>query len=249
MEAIMTGLNKCGLRAATLIVVTVAIGCGGSPNTTAINGGGGTFGTASLRVVVLNPTAGNTNVSVDGAMVSTSLPYLGSTGYVPIKAGGAGELTIETSNPVAVNPVRTTLNLAPDSRSTFLLDGWAHFEQSSCVMNDDNTLASNSSAKVRIMDATLAAAHDIYLLPAGSTPGGTPLVTLSAFNNATKYQVLSPGVYEVFFTRSGTTQILFGSGPITLVANQNRTIIVLSDCQPNFCDFNVLRSLTLADLN
>ncbi|MGZ4860652.1 MAG: DUF4397 domain-containing protein [Candidatus Angelobacter sp.] len=243
----MTRFSKYGPLASALIVVAATLGCGGSQNTS--GSGGGSFGSASLRVVVLNPTAGAVNVSVDGAMVSSNLLYLGNTGYVPIKAGGAGQLDIETSNSVAVGPVKTTLNLPANSRSTFLLDGWAHFESSSCMLTDDSTPAPNSAAKLRIMDASLAVLHDIYLLPAGSTPSGTPLVTLSAFNNATSYQVLAPGAYEVFFTKAGTTQVLFDSGTITLAANQNRTVIVLSDCQPNTCNFNILTSITLADLN
>jgi hypothetical protein len=244
----MTCLTKYMPLASALIMVAATLGCGGSQGTSGASGGGD-FGSANLRVVVLNPTAGAVSVSVDGAMVSSNLLYLGNTGYVPIKAGGAGQLDIETSNPVAVGPVRTTLNLPANSKNTFLLDGWAHFQQSSCMMTDDNTPAPNATAKLRIMDASLGVLHDIYLMPAGSTPSGTPLVTLSAFNNATSYQALTPGAYEVFFTRSGTTQVLFDSGTITLAANQNRTMIVLSDCQPNTCDFNILTSLTLADLN
>jgi Domain of unknown function (DUF4397) len=244
----MTYLTKYIPLASALIMVAATLGCGGSQGTSGVSGGGD-FGSANLRVVVLNPTAGAVSVSVDGAMVSSNLLYLGNTGYVPIKAGGAGQLDIETSNPVAVGPVRTTLNLPANSKNTFLLDGWAHFQQSSCMMTDDNTPAPNATAKLRIMDASLGVLHDIYLMPAGSTPSGTPLVTLSAFNNATSYQALTPGAYEVFFTRSGTTQVLFDSGTISLAANQNRTMIVLSDCQPNTCDFNILTSLTLADLN
>lgn len=246
----MVTLTKYGLFTATLILLNAAVGCGGTQSTAAGNGGGGgSFGSASLRVVVLNPTAGNVNVSVDGSMVSSNLPYLGNTGYVPIKAGGAGQLAIATSNSVAVKDINTTLNLTANSHSTFLLDGWAHFESSSYLLTDDNTPAANSAAKLRIMDASLAVLHDIYLLPAGSTPGGTPLAALQPFNTETSYQVLAPAAYEVFFTKAGTTQILFDSGPINLAASQNRTIIVLSDCQPNFCDFNVLRSMILADLN
>jgi hypothetical protein len=242
----MASLRKYGMLAGTSILIAVTLSCGGGQGST---GGANVFSTASLRVVVLNPTAGLVNVSVDGAMVSTNLPYQGNTGYVPIKAV-AGQLDIQTSNSVAVRPVDTTLNLAPNSHSTFLFDGWAHFEQSSSLMTDDNIPTPNSAAKLRIMDATLAKLHDIYLLPAGSTPSGTPLVTLSAFNNATSYQTLAPGAYEVFFTASGgTTEVLFDSGTITLAAGQNRTLVIFSDCQPNTCDFNVLTSLMLADLN
>jgi uncharacterized protein DUF4397 len=225
------------------------LGCGGTQTTANSSSGNGNFSSASLRVIVLNPTAAPVNVSVDGATVSPNLPYLGNTGYVPIKAGGAGQLVIDPSNPPAVNPVNTPLNLAPNSHSTFLMDGWAHFEQSSCLMTDDNTPAPNSAAKLRIMDATLAAIHDIYLMPASPAPTGTPLVALSPFNSATSYQTLAPGSYEVFFTKTGTTQVLFDSGAITLAAGQNRTLVVLSDCQPHFCDFNVLRSMLLSDLN
>jgi uncharacterized protein DUF4397 len=245
----MTRLIRCGLLAITFIVVNATLGCGGAQTAGNRSSGNGNFGSASLRVIVLNPTAAPVSVSVDGAMVSSSLPYLGNTGYVPIKAGGAGQLAIDPSNPPAVNPVNTPLNVAVNSHSTFLLDGWAHFEQSSCLMTDDNAPAANSAAKLRIMDATLAAIHDIYLMPAAPAPSGTPLVALSAFNNATQYQTLAPGSYEVFFTKTGTTQVLFDSGPITLSAGQNRTLVVLSDCQPNFCDFNVLRSMLLPDLN
>jgi hypothetical protein len=148
-----------------------------------------------------------------------------------------------------VNPVNFSPNLAANSKNTFLLDGWAHFDSSSCMLTDDNTPAPNSAAKLRIVDASLGVIHDIYLMPAASPPSGTPLGSLVPFNSATSYQVLTPGAYHIVFTRSGTTQVLFDSGPINLAASQNRSITVLSDCQPNSCDFNILRSMVLADLN
>jgi hypothetical protein len=167
---------------------------------------------------------------------------------VAIKTPG-GQLSMAPSNSVTVAPFTEPLNLPPNSHNTFLLDGWAHFESSSNLLGDDTSPAPNSAAKLRILDASLSVIRDIYLLPAGSTPSGTPLVALSAFNNATPYQTLAPGNYEVFVTRTGTTQVLLDSGPITLAAGQNRTFIIFSDCQPNTCDFNVLTSLMLADLN
>jgi hypothetical protein len=244
----MPTLIERGLMVTALMVIATTLGCGGNPSS-AVSNGGATLATANLRVVVLNPSAGAVDVSVDGTTVSSNLPYLGNTGYAAIKAGGSGRLDIETSNPVMVSPVNTTLNLAANSRSTFLLDGWAHFDSSSCLLTDDNAPATNSAAKLRIVDASLGVVHDIYLMPAGSSPSGTPLAPLSPFNSATSYQVLTPGAYDVVFTKSGTTQVLFDSGPITLAANQSRSVVVLSDCQPNSCDFNILRALILADLN
>lgn len=242
----MTRLTKYMPLASALIMVAAAAGCGGSQRTS--GGGGGNFASANLRVLVLNPSAGAVQVSVDGTMVSSNLPYKGDTGYVSIKTPG-GQLGMAPSNSGAVAPFTEPLNLPPNSHNTFLLDGWAHFESSSNLLADDSSPAPNSAAKLRILDASLSVIRDIYLLPAGSTPSGTPLVALSAFNNATAYQTLTPGNYEVFVTRTGTTQVLLDSGPITLAAGQNRTFVIFSDCQPNTCDFNVLTSLMLADLN
>jgi hypothetical protein len=91
----MLTLSKWRWMAAALIVITTTVGCGGSQSTPA-NNGGGAFGSASLRVVVLNPSAGPVNVSVDGSTVSSSLPYLGDTGYVPIKSRGLGPASNRT---------------------------------------------------------------------------------------------------------------------------------------------------------
>lgn len=239
----MTSLIKCASLVALLIAISATLSCGGSSSS-------GNSSTAGIRVLLLNPTAGNVSVSVDGKMVNNNLAYLGNTGYVPIKAGG-GQFTIVTPNPTAVAGVDTTLNLAADSHTTFLLDGWAHFEQSSFIMTDDNTPAPNSAAKLRILNASPGGSiKDFYLLPAGSMPSGTPLASGLAFNNATSYQVLAPGTYEVFATLVFTpTQIFFDSGPITLAAGQNRTLILLGNCQPNACNFDNLISVTLADLN
>ena len=241
----MAKLSNYSVLAAALIMVSAAVGCGGNAQS---GGGGGNFASASLRVLVLNPSAGTVQVSVDGTMVSSNLPYEGDTGYVPIKTPG-GQLSMAPSNSVTVAPFTDPLNLAANSHNTFLLDGWAHFESSSSLLADDTSPSPNSAAKLRILDVSLSVIRDIYLLPAGSTPSGTPLVALSAFNNATAYQTLAPGNYEVFVTRTGTTQLLFDSGPITLAAGQNRTFVIFSDCQPNTCNFNVLTSLMLADLN
>jgi hypothetical protein len=242
----MTRLTKYMWLASALIVVSATMGCGGSQGTS--GNSGATLATASLRVVVLNPSAGAVNVSVDGTTVNSNLPYKGDTGYVPTKTPG-GQLSMAPSNSGFVAPFTEPLDLTPNSHNTFLLDGWAHFESSSSLMADDNTPAPNSAAKLRILDVSLSVIRDIYLLPAGSMPSGTPLVALSAFNTATPYQTLAPGSYEVFVTRTGTTQVLFDSGPISLTAGQNRTFVIFSDCQPNTCDFNVLTSLMLADLN
>jgi Domain of unknown function (DUF4397) len=214
----------------TLLVVSAVTGCGGSSSVS-----------ASLRVVAMNPSAGSVNVTVGGSTVATNLPYLGNTGYFSVRAGSE-----EVLIPNSTAPLDVTLHLNPDSKSTLFYDGWDHFESSWTILTDDNTPAPNS-AKLRFMNASLGSGQDFYLLPPGSTPSGPPLASL-AFNNATGYQVLAPGSYEIFVTRFQTpSQVLFDSGPITLGAGQNSTIVLLSNCQPTACNFDDLISLTLSD--
>jgi hypothetical protein len=241
----MTKLTSYGFILGALLAVS-ALGCGGSSQQNAVNTSN--TSSANLRFLVLNPSVGNVSVSVDGVTVNGALPYLGDTGYVPIRTPG-GHLGVITTETVVVAPFDAPLDLTPNSHNTFLLDGWAHFESSSCLLSDDNTPAPNSAAKLRILDATLGVIHDIYLLPAGMVPNGSPQFPLSAFNNATSYQTLAPGNYEVFVARAATTTVLFDTGPITLAAGQNRTLVLFGNCQPHFCDPNVLTSLMLADLN
>lgn len=233
------GNRRNTLLVGAVIVVSATLGCGGSSS----NSGGSA--TASLRIVLMNPSTGTVNVMVGGNTVANGLPYLGNTGYFSVKAGSE---TVAIPNQTA--PIDgAMLNLASGSQSTFFDDGWGHFEASWTILTDDNT-PSPTSAKLRIMNGAVEGAGDFYLLPAGSTPSGAPLAPILAFNHATSYQVLAPGAYEVFVTLSQTpTQILFDSGLITLAAGQNRTMVVLSNCQPTSCGFNDFISITLADMN
>jgi hypothetical protein len=239
----MTTLKKQSLAIAVLVVISSMMGCGGSMNNTPVPIPN--TATANLRVVSMDPSTGLVTVTVGGKTIATNLQYLGNTGYVSVPAGSA---TLDISNQIPPNG-RMILNLAPGSQTTFFEDGWGTFESSTTFLTDDN-IASPTSAKLRIMNAAVEGEGDFYLLPAGSTPSGTPLVSAPNFNSVTSYQVLAPGSYEVFVTFFQTpSQILFDSGPITLAAGQNRTVVVSSDCQPTTCGFDQFVSITLADMN
>ena len=63
------------------------------------------------------------------------------------------------------------------------------------------------------------------------------------------YQTLSPGTYDIFFTLPGTKQVVY-EATMTLAANQNRTLILLTNCpSTTTCNQDVFTTLTIDDLN
>ena len=69
------------------------------------------------------------------------------------------------------------------------------------------------------------------------------------FNNPSTYQTLAAGSYDIFFTSTGTTTVLFDSGPMNFAAGQNRTFVLVNNCTPTACGQNTFTSILLADLN
>jgi len=98
-----------------------------------------------------------------------------------------------------------------------------------------------------VIDALVDPIPDIYIEQAGKSPSGNP-----TFGNipyapyATSYQTLSPADYVVFFTDPGTTQLVYQTAPIMLASNQNRTVVLVDDCETVCSGY---ASLIVADLN
>ena len=212
--------------------------------------------TASLRVVQGNADAQTVNVLVNGMLTSSSVTYLSTTAYMPVPSG-MDMLDIQVAPP-QVSPVQNVgLNLAPGTHSTFIMDGCCAFNHSSIQLMDDTTPPATGSAKLRVVDAFLSLGGiDFFVLPAGSTPSGTPTVTNQAFNSASSYLTLTAGAYDVFVTQTPppggpTGPVLFHTGSFTLAAGQNRTVAILNLCSPGSCDTtgHTLTSVMLADLN
>lgn len=212
--------------------------------------------TASLRVVQGDADAQTVNVLVNGMLTSSSVAYLSATGYMPVPSG-MDLLDIQVPPPL-VSPVQHVgVSLASSTHSTFIMDGCCAFNHSAIQLMDDTTPPASGSAKLRVVDAFLSfPGIDFFVLPAGSTPSGTPAITNQAFNSAASYLTLTAGDYDVFVTQTPLPggpigPVLFHTGSFTLAAGQNRTVAILNLCSPGFCDTSghTLTSVMLADLN
>jgi hypothetical protein len=233
-------------RAFILIISAILFmnGCGGSMTHTP-------DATASLRVLQVNASAGTVDVLVDSAMVSSGLQYLTDTGYLTVKAG-ARQLVIQNPGSGNAPPwINNPINLGSNTKNTFILGGWGVFQTTSTLLVDDTSPPANSGIKLRVADVAARATVrlDVYLTPPGGTPSGSPLFSNLGLSSITSYQPLAAGSYDIFFTTTGTTTTQFHTGTITFTAGQNRTLVLMDDCQPATCGTNVFRTVTLPDLN
>jgi hypothetical protein len=233
-----------GFILSILAIILMMSGCGGSRTPTP-------DATASLRVLQANASAGTVDVAVDSAVVSSGLPYLADTGYLTVKAG-ARQLVIQNPGAGSVPPwINNPINLGSNTKSTFILGGWGVFQRTSTSLVDDTSPPANASIKLRVVDVAARATVglDVYVVAPGGTPSGSPLFSNLSLSSITSYQPLAAGSYDIFFTTSGTTTTQFHTGTITFAAGQNRTLVLMDDCQPTTCGNNVFRTVTLADLN
>jgi hypothetical protein len=227
------------------------LGCGGGGMTTAPP----PVPTTATLIVVQGIEDQPVSVSLDGQIIAENLVYLNSTSPL-IVASGQHELLLQNaSGPLTGGP--NSLDLSPNTRNTFTYYGYGLGTQGPSLLVDDTTPAAGSNAKLRIAEyASLFPGVDVYLVPFGSGPTGTPLLSeLGLSNFPTTYQVVPPGNYDIYFTASGTmgTQVFYHTGSFPLAANQNRTVLFMNGCPTAGIDgCNVAggyTAVTVADLN
>jgi hypothetical protein len=227
-----------------ILAVGMCAGCTGS-------GGGGINSTSdtTMRVFMEFAGAAPVGISIDGNSVATSVDYQGSLGPLA-ESSGSHQLAITTVG--AGKPDWDSTNkLTADTQSSFIFYGWCPFSNGLITMTDDTTAGRNSQAKLRLVDAASSlTGFDAYIVASGASPSGTPTFSnLSlGLNDVSGYDTLAADTYEVYFVVSDTTQSIYNTSSV-LGVSQNRTLMLLNDWQPSFCDLSTYTSITIADLN
>jgi Domain of unknown function (DUF4397) len=230
------------LRLLTLgfAAAALATGCSDDDN----NVGPGPTTEATVRVVHASPDAPNVDVLVDDARVLSSVPYLGSSGYLEVPAGsrnvkvnaaGTSTTVIDADVPLTAGAEYTVIagglvaNIAP------------------IVVEDDRSAPSSGNVKVRaVHGAPSAPAVDIYITaPGADLEGTTPALTNVPFGAASDYLTAPAGDYQVRVTPAGSKTVVIDSGSLTLAAGQVRTAIAV-DSPGGGAPFDLL---LLADAN
>jgi hypothetical protein len=191
------------------------VGCGGSGSST----------TAQLRILLASPDAPKVNVLVDGKSVAANLAYGNATAYISVQSGSRHVQVV----PVSGSPIfDQTISFASSANQTLLLTGPAASIHP-VMLTDGGTTSVAGDGHVRVVNASATmGAADVYIVPVGnSIVGVQPVKAGLAFDADTGYQVTAGGNYEVFMTAPNTTQAFLSTGPISLTAAQNQTVVAL----------------------
>lgn len=211
-------------------------GCGGNAKMTPTPGNPAQ--TTSLRVVNGNGGITSVSVLVNGANVANNVTFQSQTNYTSVAAGQV-QLTING----LLKPPNTSApeNLPANTNNTLVISGcgtipggFTLFGNFS-VVTDDLTPPAAGNFKLRIVDGAIeTAGFNVFVLPAGAPPSGTPTVSNMSMsqNSPTPYMSLAAGTYHIVVTQIGLNTILFDSGPIDFGAGQNRTYYIFQNGAP-----------------
>ena len=202
---------------------------------------------SQVRFLLASQTAGAQDIAVDGKTQVTNLTF-GSlspaTGYVTVAAG---------NRRVEARPTGTTDDLinsivgfASSKQYTLLVIGedpsFAFLQKT-----DDNSAPASGSAKLRIIHASpdahalpspasppdsqsdAPANLDVYLVAPGTDITSlTPAISALVYQQASSYQILTAGTYEVIMTdHSDATKFRLVDQTYALAAGQVRTLVTV----------------------
>lgn len=196
----------------------LATGCGSSSS--------GSLTNAQVRFVMASPDAPQVNILVDGVVQAGDLSYGNASTYISVTPKSHTIQAAPVSGGAAIFDQNITF--ASSSNQTLLLTGPAASIQS-VMLDDTSPTVVVGDAFVRVVNASATmGAADVYIVPAGSGIAGVMPVTAGlAFEQNTGYQLTVAGNYQVFMTTPKTSNALLNTGPISLVASQNQTVVVL----------------------
>jgi hypothetical protein len=195
--------------------------------------GGGGKSPAMLRLLQASPDAPPVNVLIDAKSVAVNLAYGNDTGYLSVKPGSRHVQVVPASGGSPI--FDQTISLASSSNQTLLLTGLAAGIQPVMLSDAVPTVVANSGY-VRLVNASATmGAADAYLVPAGtSIVGVKPVAAGMTFDQITGYQVIADGNYQIFMTTPGTATALLSTGPLSLTAAQNQTVVALDGVSGGF---------------
>ena len=194
--------------------------------------GGGSSGSAQLRVLQASKSVPSADVVVDGTTVVSSMAYGANTGYLTVKSGTRHVQIVPTGSTTAI--VDESINIAANGAATVVVNGVSP-NIAALTLTDNHTAPATGTVQLRLINAsTNMGPADVFVVPAGnSLTSGSPTVAGLQVGQVAGYQTLTipstqtSETFTVFFTRPGTTSVLVDSGPISLTPGQIRTLVAL----------------------
>jgi hypothetical protein len=199
-----------------LLLLSIGLACGSS----------GDSNTASFRLVQASPDAPSSNLVIDGKTQSSNISYDNATAYLTVKTGSRHVQLVPVNASKAIYDAN--LSFASNAKETLLLTGPVAQLQP-ITLSDAGTTPPSGDGSVRVINvSSKMGPADVYITVGNaSLTGATPVATSLAFGKDSGYQSVLAGQYQVFLTAPGTNNAFLSTGPLSMTAAQNQTIVVL----------------------
>jgi hypothetical protein len=199
-----------------------------------------------VRVINASPDAGGApgvDVAVDGKTVITGLTFGGlspASGYLRLTAGNRNVEFRDAAT--TTDQINANVAFAAQTGYTLLAVGKVSDSTMAALLKtDDNSAPSSGNIKLRVIHAAPDSANagdskcdtapclDVYIVPPGTDITNlTPAIASLSYQQASGYQNLAAGTYEVIMTDSTNpvkTRLI--DQTYTLTAGQIRTLVTL----------------------
>ena len=215
---------------------------------------------AKVRVVNASPDAGSLDVAVDGKTVITGLAFGGlspASGYLTVTAGNRRVEFRDTGT--TTDRINSNIAFGSKKEYTLLAVGKVNLPDpdpppstiAALLKTDDNSAPQSGNFKLRVVHTAPdgPAQIDIFVVAPGTNiTTATPTIAALAYQQASDYQNLAAGTYEVIVTDSNDLSRTkkFVDKQYSLTAGQIRTLVTLDVTAGNAMD---PIPLELSDLN
>jgi hypothetical protein len=203
---------------------------------------------AKVRVVNASPDAGALDVAVDGKTVITGLTFGGlspTSGYLTVTAGNRGVEFRDTGT--TTDRINSNIAFASKKEYTLLAVGKvANKTIAALLKTDDNSAPQSGNFKLRVIHAASDGPEqiDIFVVAPGTNiTNATPTIAALTSQQASDYQNLIAGTYEVIMTDSSDRTKVVLDQTYALTAGQIRTLVTLD------AGGGLMSALELSDLN
>jgi hypothetical protein len=203
---------------------------------------------AKVRVVNASPDAGALAVAVDGKTVITGLTFGGlspTSGYLTVTAGNRGVEFRDTGT--TTDRINSNIAFASKKEYTLLAVGKvANKTIAALLKTDDNSAPQSGNFKLRVIHAASDGPEqiDIFVVAPGTNiTNATPTIAALTSQQASDYQNLIAGTYEVIMTDSSDRTKVVLDQTYALTAGQIRTLVTLD------AGGGLMSALELSDLN
>ena len=176
---------------------------------------------AHIRVLNAIPIQSSIDMLIDSKTIASSIPYGAASGYSTVSSGSR-HLQIQPSGSTPF--VDQTITLSSGSSNTILTTA-----SGATTLTDDNSAPASGDVKIRVINASSnLGSSDVYIATANTGLSASPSFSGVGVSTATGYDAVAAGSYQVYFTETGTTNIILSTSALSFSSGQIRTVVVLN---------------------